>query len=190
MIEDTVFVNNSAFSSDECDAVNAVLYSKNYIQRGGGIAFYIAARGLSTTIAIKRCQIANNTAENSGGGVYINLSGTTRAYSNISFEDCNFTGNCAVDGGGLQLSLDTPDSILYPNLVSLQNCNFDSNFADLGAAAKLVQFNTQGNLNILKVKDCTFFNNTGSVGAGLFLQSLFLDTITYIDNRRISVEDW
>lgn len=189
-IEETDFVNNSANSSTECDAVNAVLHSKNYIQRGGGVAFYIAAGGLSATITIKKCQIVNNTAENSGGGVYINLSGTARASSNISFEDCNFTENHAVDGGGMQLTLDTSDSVLYPNFISLQNCNFENNSADLGAALKVVQFNTLGNLNIVNFKDCSFVGNTGLVGAGLHLQSLFVDTITLVDNRRITIDDW
>ena len=190
VIEDTVFISNTALSSDKCDAVDAVLYSKNYIERGGGIAFYIAASGLNTAITITRCQIESNRAENSGGGVYINLSGIAGAYSNISFVDCNFISNTAVDGGGLQITCDTPDSILYPNSISLQNCSFENNSASLGAAFKMIQFNTQGNLNILKLKDCTFINNTGSVGAGLHLQSLFLDKITFTDNKRISVEDW
>jgi len=89
-IQDSRFENNIANISGECTLETAVLSSKVYTQRGGGLAGYFAAAGLEINFEVERCVFESNRAQDSGGAVYINLSGVNGAYANITFRASNF----------------------------------------------------------------------------------------------------
>jgi len=46
---------------------------------------------LATNFVVERCVFESNRAQDSGGGVYINLSGVNGAYANITFQPSNFS---------------------------------------------------------------------------------------------------
>lgn len=190
LIQDSTFVNNTATIIGNCRSVSTVLFSKIYSQRGGAVAGYFAAAGLQLEITIQGCSFTNNTAKDSGGGVYINLSGGDGASTSVTFTNNRFVGNCAVDGGAIETTFDSPESVMHPSHLVVENCTFEENEGQFGGAIKAVQINAQGNLNHVRVERCNFTENMADVGAAMHLQSLAAELFVHMDMDRIVVEDW
>ena len=201
LIQDSIFNDNVAnVSRDRKATPNAVLSSKVYTQRGGGMAGYFGAAGLEINFLVERCTFANNSAQDSGGGIYISLSGARGMHANVTVRESIFWGNFAtVDGGGLEVTFDTIESVLFPSYVLVQDCNFTQNRARYGGAFKPVQISSQGNLNYVQVERSMFQQNhalaRAEVGAAIHLQTFSyagLGTSQHVGQNtdRILVKDW
>jgi len=194
-IQDSRFESNIANIRGECTLETAVLSSKVYTQRGGGLAGYFAAAGLEINLEVERCVFESNRAQDSGGAVYINLSGVNGAYANITFRASNFSRNFAtVDGGGIEVTFDSTESVHSPSFLLVQDCHFTRNRAKFGGAVKPVQISSQGNLNQVRVERSTFQENRAQVGAAIHLESFFagLGTAVHVEQNqdRMVIEDW
>ena len=159
------------------------------------MACYFAAAGLKINFVVERCVFEGNRAQDSGGGIYINLSGVNGAYANMTFRESNFTGNFAIsDGGAIEVTFDTTESVHSPNFLLVQDCYFTRNRGNYGGALKPIQISSQGNLNRIRVERSTFQENRAQVGAVMHLESFFagLGTAVHVDQNpdRIVIEDW
>ena len=149
---------------------------------------YFGAENYNALIRIENCQFTDNTAQDSGGGIYMFLDGPGSAH-NISIWDTNFTGNSAQDGGGLEITHSNPDSPQNPNFVEVIGCRFDRNWGKFGGGYKNTQLSDISNSNHLLVRNTTFDENKASVGAGIYLQSVVtVEKTTSL--KRIVMEDW
>lgn len=189
LISGCTFENNTANATEDRRlTVLAVLSMRIYNQRGGGMAFYFGAESYNAAIRIEDSQFINNTAQDSGGGVYMFLDGP-QSFHTVDIYNTNFTGNRAMDGGGLEITHSNPDSSQNPNLISVTKCNFDGNQGKFGGGYKNIQLNDVANSNHLYMRDCTFDGNEASVGAGIYLQSVVtIEKTTLL--KRIVMEDW
>ncbi len=187
--QSTNFSGNVA-TALRCVAVDAVLSSRTYTQRGGGVATYFASPGLQAVVEFDYCAFTDNYAKDSGGGFYTNLSGGNNSYANITFDDCVFINNTAIDGGGIETTFDTPDSVDYPNFLHVRNCWFENNHGEFGGGIKVVQINSQGNLNRVRVEGSTFIRNRPNSGAAFTLQSPTYDLDAFSSSGRIVIKDW
>ena len=193
MIQDSNFVSNLALGTRPCEReVASVLFSKMYVNRGGALGIYFSAPTVQSSVTVERCQFINNTAGDLGGVAYINLSGEKDAITEVAFKKCNFSGNSAsVLGGGFQITTQT----VVLNPILFQDCTFTNNKAgELGGAIKALQFHTRGNLDGLRIERTTFVGNNASVGAALYIQSPFLNTLQYYTTKtsakRTTIENW
>jgi hypothetical protein len=90
---------------------------------GGGIfADIVEESGHNTTIL--NCTFENNTATEQGGAVFINR-------RNATFQNCVFQSNNSKTGGALGA---TDTDLVYDATLTLSDCTFNSNQANLGAA--------------------------------------------------------
>ena len=195
LIQDSVFDSNEANVSGECVQENTILLTKVYTQRGGGVAGYFGAAGLKINLLVERCRFVNNSAQDSGGGLYINLSGAKGAVTNVTVRESNFSGNYAtMDGGGLEVTFDTATSVHFPSFLQVQDCHFSYNRAKYGGAFKPVQINSQGNLNRIHIERSMFQQNRAEGGAVVHMQSFYagvgLARHTEQNTSRIAIEDW
>lgn len=67
----------------------------------------------------------NNIAEDSGGGIYMNLNGHDNSVTNITISDSQFISNTAIHGAGVEITFDTPNSTECPNHLVLKSCHFE-----------------------------------------------------------------
>ena len=195
LIQDSVFDGNEANVSGECVQENTILSTNIYTQRGGGVAGYFGAAGLEINLLVERCSFVNNRAQDSGGGLYINLSGVKGAVNNVTVRESNFSGNYAtMDGGGLEVTFDTATSVHFPSFLLVQDCHFSYNRAKYGGAFKPVQISSQGNLNRIRIERSMFQQNRAEGGAVLHMQSFYagvgLARHTEQNTSRIAIEDW
>ena len=140
---------------------------------GGGI--YVA----DTSPAFANLIISNNSANQSGGGVFVvSTTAVQTDYSKPTFTNVTFSNNTAQRGGGILLQNASP---------TFTNVTFTSNTASSGAGGGL---NIQTlNLatdpaNILTLTDVTFSGNTATGGGGLYLSNTSgnLKQITFSNN--------
>lgn len=182
------FINNAARVSDNFITVIEVLLKHVYNQRGGGMAFYFGENEYNGTITIEQCEFSNNTAEDSGGGIYMFLSGRN-SFQTIMVINTSFIGNTAQYGGGLETTHFNQDSLLTPNNITVIFCVFEENFGISGGGYNNIQLNHLANFNHLYVRATIFHNNIADVGAGLYMQSAV--TVTNVTlPKRIFVENW
>ena len=189
LIQDCSFKDNSATVEGSCSQVGSVLFSKIYTQRGGAIAGYFATPGLQSIFTIRGTTFENNRAQDSGGAVYINLSGTNGSSTYITYENDIFVNNTAIDGGAIETTFDIASSVHKPSMLIVQNCLFKANIGTFGGALYAIQISSQGNLNRVIVENCIFCENRAPVGSAIHFQSLFLKFGTSTDIQRIRVEN-
>ena len=127
---------------------------------GGGIfADFVDDSGHTTTIA--NCNFENNTATESGGAVFL---GGRRAI----FENCVFQNNNSKAGGALGVNDFTIDGMTYDADITISDCTFNSNHANLGSTTEqrggaVWTFNTEQ-----VVQRSTFSGNTaGHLGGAI-----------------------
>ena len=163
------------------------------------MAGYFGAAGLEINFLVEGCTFANNSAQDSGGGIYINLSGARGMQANMTIRKSDFSENFAtVDGGGLEVTFDTAESVLFPSFLLVQDCNFTQNRASNGGAFKPVQLSSLGNLNYVRIARSMFQQNhaVGGVelGAVMHLQTfnagLGASQHVVQNTDRIEVKDW
>ena len=189
LISESTFENNNATAAEAFQYdISEVLGRRLYNQRGGSIACYFGTPSYSATVNITGSIIRDSFARDSGGGVYMFLAGDDNAHT-VNICNTDFIGNEALDGGGLEITQSTPDSLTRPNWVTVSRCNFLKNFGNFGGGFKSIQLDTHGNMNFVTVYNTSFSENKALVGSGLYLQSLYaIDTVKL--EKRIIVDNW
>lgn len=213
-ITNSMFINNTANTSRTTDDV---LMGKIFSGRGGAIALYITSPdnvNVSVQFTSKFNHFISNNATSAGGAIYAHLSGN---YTNVTLhvEDCNFTGNDAPDGAGIEFTYDLGKSacvisscdidnvidcsptmsptLSCPSYVPaksiVKNCYFERNHGGFGGAFKGIQINPFGNNNFITFEDCTFVNNIADVGAAAYFQSRYSVADVRMNNS-IRMENW
>lgn len=77
------------------------------------------------TIYLRRISFKENTAEEYGGGMYLDMNSENKGDVNLDLEDCKWEKNTALDGGILYANF------LFNNLaVNFQRCQFSENQSD------------------------------------------------------------
>ena len=189
LISRSTFENNNATAADAFQYdVSEVLSRRTYNQRGGAIACYFGTPSYNATVDIVESTIRGCFSRDSGGGVYMFLAGENNAHT-VNIQRTDFIGNEAKDGGGMEITHSTPDSLALPSRVTLSDCNFIKNVGNFGGGYKSIQLDSHGNMNYITITNCSFSKNIAQVGSGLYLQSLYvIDTVNL--RKRITVEDW
>ena len=210
-ITNSRFINNSASSDTPTDKV---LIQKIFSGRGGAVALYLPTPCSIVRFLSESNFFMNNKASSAGGAIYAHLSGD---YADITLhvKDCNFTENKAKDGAGIEFTYDLKKSTCMvssscavddiecsfkevsttdcqkcaPANSTIENCTFTANEGEFGGAFKGIQINPFGNNNLITFKNCTFINNTASVGAGAYFQSRYSVADVRMNNS-IQMENW
>lgn len=104
--------------------------------------------------------------------IFIISNGSTVSFFNLTLTQAS---GGAVRGGAISINADgtasNPSTWIKPT-VNIENCNFQNNAGQNGAAI--------GNYGDLTVKNCTFSGNTGNNGAGIFSGSRFANYKIYV----------
>ena len=182
--------NSTALEGFQYDAAR-VLSRRIYNQRGGGIACYFGASNYPADVEIRGCTFVNNSVRDSGGSVYMFLTGMDNGHS-VKVRECDVIGNSASVGGGLEFTFDTVLSNASRPILNhavIEGCNFTRNTGRYGGGYSHIQVNTQENLNNLTISNCTFVENIAPVGSALYLQYVF--TVSHeVLKKMIFVQDW
>lgn len=128
------------------------------------ISSYFTGRSTSSPVQahtganllIKGCKFENNTSTGNGGGMVVSENTIEPIVSDGTIEDCIFTGNTAVQGGGMLVSVNTANG---PDSVRIVNCQFLNNTGTHTAAAGGGLMITQANTRAI-VDKCSFIGNT------------------------------
>lgn len=204
IINNSMFINNNATTNKGTDDV---LIKKIFSGRGGAIALYLPTPNSTVRFTSESNCFTGNIASSAGGGIYAHLSGDF-ADVTLHVKDSNFTRNEAQDGAGLEFTYDldksacvipscdmddiecSPNCQKYvPANSTIENCHFIENDGDFGGAFKGIQINPFGNNNFITFKNCTFINNTASVGAGAYFQSRYSVADVRMSDS-IKMENW
>ena len=187
------FINNTADAATNfAYSVMDVIIERNFNQRGAGMAIFFGEDDYYTgVIDIEGCEFTNNSARDSGGGVYMYLGGMEGSFQTITIANSNFTGNSAQNGGGggLETVHDNANSVETPNYVRVTKCRFDRNQGNFGGGYKNIQLNGKANANYVTVQDTVFESNEARVGGGIYLQSVETVKRDTLQNR-IILENW
>lgn len=133
------------------------------IQNGyAGNNSYGGGAYLKYRMTLRHCIVRDNTATNSGGGIYIYSSNTG------GIEHCTITRNTANHGGGI-----------YCNRSSIQHCTVTHNVATGSGGG----FNVEGGGNNT-ISNCLVANNTANYGGGIWGQG-YSDYVCLVENTTI-----
>ena len=182
--------NSTAIEGFQYD-VAQVLGTRIYNQRGGGVACYFGASNYPADVEIKGCTFEGNYVRDSGGSIYMFLSGQDNGHS-VKIRECDIGNNTAVVGGGVELTFDTVVNVssrVRLNNAIIENCDFSRNTGRYGGGYSLIQVNTHENLNNVTVRNCTFTDNKAPVGSALYLQYVY--TVNQASLKKMTfIEDW
>ncbi|MFC1573130.1 T9SS type A sorting domain-containing protein [Candidatus Eisenbacteria bacterium] len=189
---------------EDCDGVSircvleGITIANGYSTgNGGGVLC-----GCFGWITLSNCILLGNTADGSGGGLYIEGTGWSLVAS-----DCVFTGNSAVTGGAAAFPSAMGESIIlsrcsilyndasgagggvfiqeegFADNISLGGCVIEGNTA-AGSGGGVMSYVANG----IYVSGCTFRRNEASTGGGICTDvgPLFLTGSTIVDNKALS----
>jgi predicted outer membrane repeat protein len=181
--------NEAKLEGDACGRASVAISQQFFTQRGGGLGCYFSAPGLESEVRISDCVFEDNTAEDSGGGIYMNLNGNDST-TTITITDSQFINNMAMHGAGVEITFDTPNSVDQSNHLTLQNCYFEGNQGYQGGGMKLPQINERGNLNYVHIIDCWFSDNTAMTGAAIHMETFITGIMTepVSSTRRVNID--
>ena len=206
IIKNSMFISNSAWTNRSTDQV---LIQKVFAGRGGAIALYLPTPESIVRFTSELNCFENNSASSAGGAIYAHLSGDL-ANVTLDIKECNFTGNKAPDGAGVEFTYNldrsacvitsceidnddcTSSSVCNRHIPAnsiIEDCHFVRNVGEFGGAFKGIQINPFGNNNMIKFKNCTFINNSASVGAGAYFQSRYSVADVRMSSA-IQMENW
>ena len=142
-----ILVSGATVEIEECTFTGNSVQGSG-VTRGGGAAAF------NTTVMFNECIFSGNTAEDDGGGAYLNQS-----YS--QFVNCEFDGNTALaDGGGLRQVGESG----HVGSLELTTCTFDNNAATGGGGrGGSVHVKEMDTVNI---DGCTFRQNSSGYTGG------------------------
>ena len=160
--------------ADNCDIIWNTATTLQWISGGGGIAIFYASR-------INNCRITGNSANMSGGGVFLNgsLDNTIIQNSTVASNNCHYYGggilafgagtisNCMVVsnncpyGGGISVRTISTDK-----RIKIEQCVVSNNYASYMAGGGYVASTTNA-----MISRCQFVNNScnNHGGGGLLL---------------------
>ena len=154
IIKDCKFINNKAISitgtklshgGASClrDGVTYenCLFERNSADFGGALTAHFSG-------TIKNCTFNSNTANDYGGAIS-NMEGVKSI--NLKIIDCDFNSNSAPYGGAVRLT---------GNSVTIDDCNFDKNYASIDGGAVFVE------TKIIDVVDSNFNHNSAENNGG------------------------
>ncbi len=128
---------------------------------GGGI--FVSIIEQTTQSSITNCAFTDNFAS-FGAGIELALGQESQG----SITDCTFLNNIASHGAGIMAVIGQNSTL------DIERCGFADGQAAFGAGANLSTYNgTEEPVNThVSVRDCTFTNNHGGFGGGLFALAL------------------
>ena len=159
--------SNNNVTIDNCT------FFENKASRGGGLLVEFEDFSKNNTINIINTHFSQNQviaeAKSSygtaGGGVrvgFVIFDQNSVEFNSIKFENCLFTGNSALWGGGFGMFIPSePNVISATNSLSFRNCSWTENEGLLGSAVDLDYWNihTFGARMQVKFTACNFHNN-------------------------------
>ena len=161
--------NNTVFI-DDCK------FYGNKASRGGGLLIEFEDFSKNNRINISnthfshnqvRCE-AKNSYGTAGGGVrvgFVIFDKNTVENNSVIFENCLFTKNEALWGGGFGVFIPSEPNVVYAtNSLSFNNCSWSANKGMLGSAVDLDYWNihSYGAKMHVKFSACKFHNNNNS----------------------------
>ena len=177
-VEDAEFIGNKATQVGGAVCVqeqaylrlvNCVFYNNVAYGPGGlGGAVIVA---YNATLEVEDTYFISNTANMEGGGV----SGTQN--STLIIKSTNFTKNKALFAGGLQVQLNS--------FLTMRNCTFDSNSADNTGGGLATGYEARVNIT-----ESTFSHNTAKSGAAILggpRAELYIKQCTFYENTGSSI---
>ena len=117
--------------------IKGCTFEDNYVRHsGGGVYMFMSGEDCAHSVHIQECEFVGNDAT-FGGGVQLSFDTSLSDLSNVLVnqavvEDCVFSGNQATVGGGLSVVQINKQENL--NSLTVQNCQFIDNGAQLGSA--------------------------------------------------------
>ena len=143
-------------------------FNNNTAGFGGGL--YIKCQSLcsNTSIKVDHTYFHNNSALIGGGGVDVGFAkhkSLYPMYNDITFYSCHFDENHGIFGGGVGVFTATSYyEKQYENIIRFENCTFNKNSANGGAAVDINndQIKKGGSFFIVKTHfyNCSFTKNT------------------------------
>ncbi len=159
-----------AGTSNATVALDGLIITRGYADRGGGIRNGYAASNTFGDLTVANCILTNNHGATHAGGIF-------NDWGDLTVADTTFTGNYAGNKGGAILN--------YGHDMTLANCTIASNRANNGGAVSYP--NSAGspsasNLNVFT--DCVFSNNAaGSDGGAMLIDGHTVATrCVFVDN--------
>ena len=119
---------------------------------------------------IARCAFSYNTAEQDGGGFFVESGGGT-SLSALALQSCQFTGNRAtLNGGGLYANL---ASAAVPSALGLEACSFaDNSSSQHGGGLYASLSSGAAGVSGLDLEACAFVGNSAAKnGGGLYAEA-------------------
>ena len=190
LVNNCVFYNNSAGIAagamsaygDNVRILNCI-FDSNYVRNNEGVRVYggaiqIGRDEIESTALVKDCVFINNRAISSNGSPNSH-GGAACVRDGITYENCQFIGNSADEGGALTYhasglikncifkdneayefggALSTGWVNLTMNLI-IEDCNFENNKAPYGGAVQLNGMN-------INIDNCNFTGNNASIDGG------------------------
>ena len=175
-IKNCVFQGNTAINGEvtEQSGNDFTSLTGNSPGKGGGIHINMKGSGFNCSMAIKDSMFHGNSAL-WGGGIFAVFQG--RANKNtLHINTCTFDSNNAALGGGALQVYDDGDDVTgaeSSNFVSLDDVQFINNSGGFGGALNYISSQLPSDINnSLYVKSCAFVENSGAVGAAVYLKPL------------------
>lgn len=153
-----------AVRSNSSVSVRSCTFFNNTAVWGGGIAVFVLNRVRNTNVLFFNCTMASNRSPKFGGGGALVQYWTgfreVMKRNLILFENCLFSKNVAVLGGGLELigGLLGPANETY---IHFSDCTFSENRASFSAAVDVTQINQTSFKSTLAIEftQCEFVGN-------------------------------
>ena len=171
--DSTKFVSNSAannggaiYSKKEVNIIKAAFRNNRIGLEGAGGAIYT-----SGALTLTGCDISNNTASGSGGG--INITQTTANYVPVTIYNTAITGNTATGGAGGVYSKGKNDLIMV-------NCTVSGNSGTNAGGIYVTRQDSDANktnITRLAMISCTVTGNTASAGTGGIYKETFAQVV-------------
>ena len=198
--ENTFFIHSSKFTENVANITdytnNAfILPDKQHhsaFGRGGGVSVFFKGDASHNTITVDNCCFTHNQAL-WGAGMFVEFQDNTNNNNvfictsiihtnSLHYNDVNNEGT---GGGGARVGfVFFNGSVAYRNNITFFNCTFEGNNAYYGGglsfySARQPHVNSSNidQLNIFKLQECHFMNNSGRIGAALDI-SLWHPSIT------------
>ena len=135
------------------------VFSNNAANSQGG-----AIKVSSGTLKAMACRFENNHAEKRGGVIWV-AGSKNKDTETVVMEDCIFTGNSCVNGGGVSWQDCTAMSdVTRGSVLTVRRCTVENNYASNGSAGSF--YVQEGAANLLTLETCAFSNNVGIGYAG------------------------
>ena len=187
------------YATNNTITITNTVFTFNVAEWGAGLLIEFNHYSNKNTVVVNggssftdnHCVDSSNHSDSGGGGgvqiVYSSYENTNSPGSNeVSFSQCDFTGNTAYWGGGLSYLIVKEQQQLATNILYFDNCNWQNNVARFGAAVDLSLYQSLASGVVLPVvfENCSFVGNSLSSPRGQFqfqgIGTLYTNSIVVI----------